>query len=302
VLFGGVFDSWGGSDIVTQRTNANTGTGTHTVLDHDYRQPGQVLSPYDITLAKTPGAILQLNWKPAWNWGDAGGSNATTNSQIDAMANSIKSLGNHTIFLTVFHEPENDVTSDPNCPNVTYKGSAGTPTQYRAMWANVEARFAALGVTNVVWVMNYMNYGPWDCLVNDLWPGNNLVDWVFYESYSDDHSTFQSETGRFYNLLTNQSNSAHDYLSKPWGIGEMGTDANTASIRDSYFSGAKAALDANMYPKLRLYSVYDYPTVGPDFREAMTPTSAADPAKLADFMKFATDPQILQGEAAANAS
>jgi hypothetical protein len=295
-----VTTSWGGADIMSQYTAAQDGTGAHIVLSHDYRRPGQVLSPYDIQVAKTPGAVLQLNWKPSYAWADSDGSDASVNSQIDAMAASIKALGSTKIFLTIFHEPENDVTSDPNCPNVAYKGSAGTPSQYRAMWANVESRFSADGVTNVVWDMNYMNYPPWDCLVNDLWPGNDLVDWVMFESYSTNTTTFSSSTGHFYDLLTNQSDPAHDYLSKPWGIGEFGTSATTASVRDSYYSGVKTALDTTEFPKLKFLSVFDAVGIGGDYRVAYTDTGAPDPASLADFMTLLRDPAITTGDNTVN--
>jgi hypothetical protein len=217
------------------------------------------------------------------------------------MANSIKSLGSTKIFLTLFHEPENDVTSGgTNCPGLTYKGSAGTPTEYRAMWANVESRFDALGVTNVVWDMNYMNYAPWDCLVDDLWPGNGLVDWIFFESYSDNNSTFASQTGHFYNLLTSHSNAAHDYLAKPWGVGEFGTNASNLAVRNTYYSGVKTALDNNTFPHLKLLSLFDSPGIGGDFRVAYDSNSQPDPTELNDFMKLATDTAITQGEASAS--
>jgi hypothetical protein len=298
-LFGGVTTSWGGSTLMSQYDDAVAGTGVHFALSHDYRRPGQVLSPYDIQVAKTPGALLQLNWKPASLWSQAGGGDATVNSQIDAMAQSIKSLGSTKIFLTIYHEPENDVTSDPNCPNLKYKGSAGTPTDYRAMWANVESRFAALGVTNVVWDMNYMNYSAWDCLVNDLWPGNSLVDWVMFESYSDNNSTFSSTTSHFYNLLTAQSDASHNYLSKPWGIGEFGTWATTPSVRDTYYSGVKSALDSNEFPKLKLLSIFDSPGVGGDCRVAYSASGTPDAASLSNFMTLVKDPSIAEGDQAA---
>ncbi len=302
VLFGGIFNSWGGGDIMSEYNDAEAGTGAHLVLDHDYRRPGQVLSPSDIELAKTPGALLQLNWKPANVWADANGGNATVNAQIDAMANSIKSLGSTKIFLTLFHEPENDVSGGASgCSSSIYKGSAGTPADYRAMWANVEARFNALGVTNVVWVMNYMNYPTWDCMVDDLWPGNSLVDWVLFESYSyGNSSSFTASTSHFYNLLTSESDSTHDYLSKPWGIGEFGTNATVASVHDTYFTGIKADLDSNEYPNLKLLSVYD--STGPqgDFEVAYNDSGQPDPANLAAFISLAKDPSVTDGDAAAS--
>jgi hypothetical protein len=299
VLFGGALTSFGGSDIQSAYNNFNAGTGLDVTLDHDYRRPGQVLSPADIAIAKTPGAILQLNWKPVYTWADADGSNATVNSQIDAMANSIKSLGSTKIFLALYHEPENDVSGGAaGCPSSIYKGSAGTPDDYRAMWANVEARFAADGVTNVVWAMNYMGYQTWDCMINDLWPGNNLVDWVFWESYSATGDSFANETGRVYNLLTAQSDATHDYLSKPWGVGEFGTRANTSAGQIAYYQALQHELDTNMFPKLKLLSFFDNIGAAGDWRVAYNANGQSDPAELSAFETLANDPLITGPEAA----
>jgi hypothetical protein len=146
--------------------------------------------------------------------------------------------------------------------------------------------------------MNYMNYAPWDCLVPDLWPGNSLVDWVFFESYSGNSSTFPATTARFYNLLSSESDPTHDYLAKPWGIGEFGTNATSASVRNVFYSGVKSALDTDEFPRLKLLSIYDSQGVGGDFRVAYTDASTPDPDSLANFMTLVTDPVIAAGDAA----
>ena len=89
------------------------------------------------------------------------------------------------------------------------------------MWRNVRARFDALGVENVVWVMNYMGYPTWDCVVEDLWPGNDYVDWVMWNPYPR-NTSWTLRIGHFYDLLTAKSDAEHDFLSKPWGLGEFG--------------------------------------------------------------------------------
>jgi hypothetical protein len=212
VMLGGWVTSWSGTTLLDKVNAFESATGTHLAVVHDYRTPGAVLSPYDVQVAQRANTYLQLNWKPAARWGDATGGNATVNGQIDAMAKSIKALGSKKIFLTIFHEPENDVTSGASgC--TTYKGSAGTPDQYRAMWRNVRNRFDAIGVTNVVWVMNYMGWQGWNCMVDDLWPGNDLVDWIIWDPYGDDKLNFQTSVAPFYNFLTANSDATHDYLS-----------------------------------------------------------------------------------------
>jgi hypothetical protein len=297
VLLGGAMESFGGNTVQSQYDNFNADSGTRVVLEHDYRRPGQTLSAADTALANTKNTLLQLNWKPSWTWSDAAGGDASVNSQIDDMARSIKALGSHKIFLTLFHEPENDVSGGASgCPSNIYKGSAGTPADYRAMWANVERRFAALGVSNVVWVMNYMNYSRWDCMIDDLWPGNSLVDWIFFESYSGNGDTFANETGHFYNLLTTHSDAANDYLSKPWGIGEFGTSMTSASARAAYYDSIKTAIDDRTYPRLRLLSVYDYLIGDNDFRVAYDSQSQYDPSDLAAFDSIGNDPTVRAGD------
>jgi hypothetical protein len=260
---------------------------------HFYNGVGSdVLSSDALYFANRANTYLYQNWKPSATWAGISGNN----TGIDTMATSIKSLGSKKIFLTLWHEPENDVSSggDSNCPNVTYKGTTGTVSDYRNMWAYVENRFAADGVTNVVWVMNYMSYQPWDCLVPDLWPGNNLVDWVTWDSYStSDSSTWVNTVGRFYTILTNDNTATHDFESKPWGLGEWGDCLTTDQAHvDQYYDDAKSALDSNTYPRLKMYLNFastSGPGAGlgclPDYSHA----GAYDPTEQQYFNHFADD-------------
>jgi hypothetical protein len=300
VLFGGYMNSFGGADPLDSLNAFNAAAGTHLILVHDYRHPGATLSAHDVAAAKTPGDVLQLNWKPAYSWADAGGGNASVNSQIDAMAASIKALGNTKIILTIFHEPENDVSGGAaGCPSNIYKGTAGTPADYRAMWANVESRFNADGVTNVAWAMNYMGYSGWDCMVNDLWPGNNLVDWVLFESYrAMAHEDYVPTTALFYNFLTQNSDADHNYLSKPWGLGEFGDDEASLSGQEQYYLDIKSAIDNNTFPKLKLYSCFDSADYG-ELRVAYSYLGQPDPKELANFVTLADDPNVLAGNQSA---
>jgi hypothetical protein len=297
VLLGGSVHSFGGSDIVSENDDFNAGIGMKMAVAHDYRTPGQVLSGPDVTMAERSGTFLLLNWKPSWTWGPAGGSDASVNAGIDAMAKSIKSLGNHKIMLSVYHEPENDVSGGASgCASSAYKGNSGTPAQYRAMWANVENRFNALGVTNVVWSMNYMGFGNWNCMVDDLWPGNSLVDWVLWDPYGRDGGTFSGSVGSFYNSLTAMSDSTHNYLSKPWGLGEFATNAHLESDRKAYYSNMKSTLDSNLFPKLKLLEVWDtFAGPGSDYRVAYTYDDKPSPSELNAFKAVAADPTIASG-------
>jgi hypothetical protein len=301
VMFGAYPTSFGGANIDAEFNNFNSESGSTISIGHDYLRPGMTLSSGDVALAKTPGALLLVNWKPSNTWLSADGGDATVNAQIDAMAQSVKALGSTKIMMSIFHEPENDVSSGAtNCPTTIYRGSAGTPAQYRAMWANVEARFAAQGVTNVVWSMNYMGYSAWNCMVDDLWPGNSLVDWVLWDPYQTTSLGFAASVTSFYGELTSLSDAAHDYLSKPWGLAEFGDNSSVDSNQEQFYSSVAKSLDSNQFPKLKLISLYDALGTGGDYRVAFDEAGNPDPKELANLALLSNDPLIVAGRASVN--
>jgi hypothetical protein len=163
------------------------------------------------------------------------------------------------------------------------------------MWANVEARFNADGVSNVVWVMNYMGFSNWNCMINDLWPGNSLIDWVIWDPYSGTGQTFGASVNNLYNYLTANSDSDHDYLSKTWGLGEFGDSSTSVSDQQAYYGQVQAAIDNGTFPKLKLYSVYDSNCPGGDYRVNRNIDSSTDTAKLASFQTLAADSSVTGG-------
>lgn len=206
------------------------------------------------------GTMVDVNWKPAPSWAEVGGDDPAVNREIAQAAQNIKQVAPHKVFVTVWHEPQNDVSPGTStCPGL--KGSAGSPVQYRAMWRNVEAIFHRAGVSNVVWDMNYMSYpgrgGGFDCLVPQLWPGNDLVDWVTYDTYSHGR-TWQQTSGRFYQLLQRDTTPMVNFESKAWGIGEFGACNQPARgiTATQYFASITQAVAANAYPRLKMYLVY----------------------------------------------
>jgi hypothetical protein len=261
--------------LVGAAANGNPGAPPDKISQFDYveqlvGQPLDVFRDYD-PVGTVPlnsneiyfaqhGKYLDVNWKPAAHWNEAGGGNATVNAEIDQAATSVRSVAPSTVFLTVWSEPENDVSGGTSCPT-NPNASAGTPAQYRAMWANVEQRFAAAGVTNVVWAMDYAapSNGTWDCLIQSLWPGNSLVDWVLYDPYDRASSdTWASTVGRFYGVLTSKTTATTNFASKPWGLGEFGTCGNTDDTASAnFYRQGTAAVEANTYPDLKMYGVFD---------------------------------------------
>jgi hypothetical protein len=239
--------------------------GHHLDIFRDYNTPPGSsgldtlpLNSAELAAVKLPGTYVDVNWKPAANWAQAGGGDAAVNAQIKQVADNIKAVAPHKIFLTVWVEPQNNVSGGTNCPGVV--GNSGTPAQYKQMWQNVENIFRAQGTDNVVWAMDYQSDAKFDCLVPQLWPGNNLVDWVFYDSYDHDDklgNNWSNTVGQFYQVLQNDSSASVDFDSKPWGLGEFGTcKNNSAANAEQYFVQAKQAIDDNTYPRLKLYNIF----------------------------------------------
>lgn len=274
--------------------------GRQLDIVHNYHAPGTAppLSADEKYFINRGHTILLVNWKPALPWSDGDGSNATVNAQIDQAADSIKSVAPKKIMLTIYHEPEPDVTGGASgCTTSTYKTDAkgGTPAEYRAMWQNVRSRFDAKGATNVIWVMNYMGFSRWDCLIDDMWPGNYLVDWVMYDPYAANNTeTWDSTVGRFYNVLTSKTTSVTNYTSKPWGLAEFGIGPNADQQHTyDYYADAKTALETNKYSRLKAYVAFDHDGVHSTM-VGYTPAPAlvADPAEQQRYNAFANSTAI----------
>ena len=269
------------------------------VLDHEKRIGKQLdivhsyagsdkppLSATDKYFVNRDNTILFVTWKPSNNWAAAGGSSASINAYIDKMADSIKSVAPKKIMLSIFHEPENDVSGGASgCSS--YVGNLGTPAQYRAMWRNVYNRLNAKGVNNVVWVMNYMGYTGYNCMIDDLWPGNDIVDWIMWDPYSE-KASWNQMISPFYDTLTSHSDAQHNYASKTWGLAEWGAWKNTTRTNTyNLYDGGRAALNANTFPKLKAYVVFDYFDV---MRVAYDANGTYDATEMAKYKQFANAP------------
>ncbi len=263
----------------------------------DYRTAGQVLTSDDIFVATRANTYLMLNWKPATSWAAADGSNDSVNADIDRMADSIKSIAPKKIFLTIWHEPENDISTGISC--TTPKGSSGSPTDFVKMYQNVHNRLQSRGATNVVYVLNYINYPTWDCVIDDMYPGDDYVDWILFNAYGGvDGRTFAQNISGFYSLLTTHSNvsTSHDYLSKPWGIAEWSARNTTETQGVTYFNQAKSTVESNQFSNLKLYLTFD--DVGPEGNEnrvAYAKGSVYSQAKADAYRDYARSAAFLDG-------
>ncbi|NLN61827.1 MAG: hypothetical protein GX146_03005 [Myxococcales bacterium] len=130
---------------------------------------------FDVQAAEA-GRHLLLNWKGAHAdgtviWGDIAAGKE--DEQIAVTAARIAAFG-RPLFLTFHHEPEDEV-----------RDGKGTAAEFAAAFRHVHDHFAALGVTNVVWVWNVMGFnGHQDLYEGGLYPGDAYVDWIAYDPYN----------------------------------------------------------------------------------------------------------------------
>lgn len=226
-----------------------------------YFHVGNKLFPtkWQISMA-SGGRTLLLNWKPEMGHTWAQVANGAVDRQIDRQAAYIKSHYQQKFFLTIHHEPEDEV--------VARSGSGFTAADYRRMYQHVVKRFRAKGVTNVVFVMTYMGAQkhvnqPW---FKKLWPGDRYVDWIAYDPYVTPRTNGQD--GGFHWLVNTHWGSDFDGMynwiaanhpNKPlmfteWGVAEKpGSPAYKANL----FRSVPKNLDR--YPKIKAMVYFDAP-------------------------------------------
>ena len=266
--------------------------GRQVDIVHDYLQPNQLPSSDERYLAARADTILLLNWKPVIRWATATGTSASVNSYIDQMADQLKSLAPARIMLNLNHEPENDISAGgaPSCGTKSLRGGSGSAADYVAMWHNVRARFDARGVSNVVWVMNYMGWTNWYCMTRDLWPGNAYVDWLMWDPYPN-VATWRSHVGDFYNHLLATSDATHDFTSKPWGLAEYGYKGTSQTAAYQMYADVRNNL--TQFPRLRAYCIWDSRnTSGHDVRVLYSSSSARDQKEQDAYNALVHDPSF----------
>lgn len=242
-----------------------------------------------------PNTILFIDFKPTLLWGSANGMDAQVNLRIDQMADSIKAAvpTGKKVMLSVSAEPEADISSGVNCTSLDQNAQSGSPAEYKEMWRNVRNRFDARGAgAKVVWAMGYGGYSPWDCVVKDLYPGNELVDWITWSPYVGDGNTWASDAGRFYAILESLSDETHNFVSKPWGVAEWGSWHTNQEDAYTLYADAKKTLEEGAYPRLKLYSIFDAIGAKDSRIEYNGVTQQTDAAELGAYREFALSPRF----------
>lgn len=289
VLQGAYVEARSGESYAQAYSRFETQIGTHQSILHYYHQGSDLFpTPWEISLANSDGGRrLLINWKPeaghTWSQVAAGAADA----YIDREAAYLRTDYRDPFYLIIHHEPENEV--------VNTAGSGYTAANYAQMYRHVEDRLKADGVTNAVFVMNYMGTQTYvtRSWFDDLWPGDRYVDWVAYDPYVT--SALNGQTGGFDWLMNAHwgdsfpgmyawlvaKHPGMPIMLAEWGIGEKAGDPN---FKANLFGEVAAKL--KNYPALKGMSYFDklYADVAGDVR---VDTSAAP---LASYRRMAADP------------
>lgn len=205
---------------------------------------------------------LLINWKPTFgrSWAKVAAGDAYVDAQIDKQAEYINANFSQKFFLSIFHEPENDVDATA--------GSGYTAQDYKAMYRHVALRLRAKGVDNAVLVMNYMGAPKWGVApwFDELYPGDDVVDWVSYDPYATAYAGYKS--GDFAEMVnrgqTKNWPGMYNYLTKnhpgkpimlsEWGVAD---DSSSPQVKPGFFD--EVSTQVAKFPALKALIYFDSP-------------------------------------------
>ncbi|OLB76429.1 MAG: hypothetical protein AUI14_18825 [Actinobacteria bacterium 13_2_20CM_2_71_6] len=270
-------------------------SGRTAAIYHTYHF-GDELFPTSAEIAMASDAtkprLLFANWKVAAGTTWARVAAGAQDARIDRLASYLKANYTGKFFMTLHHEPENDVNATA--------GSGMTAKDYAAMYRHTVQRLRADGVTNAVFVIAYMSYEKWfnQPWWSDLYPGDDVIDWIGVDAYLTAGPT-AFHNGPFSDLMDRTTDPAKfpgfykwattSHPAKPVMLAEWGVNENTAgdlTVKPKHFDSVLPAL-AN-YPALKAIVAFDSPSTqsGGDLR------IDSSPAALAAFQKVAADPRF----------
>lgn len=252
---------------------------------HVYHRSNELFpNDREVALARDPShrRLLLINWKPSFDVTWAEIAKGALDRRIDRLADHIRQTFPEQFFLTVHHEPEDDVRANP--------GSGMTATDYAAMFRHVVQRLREKGVKNAVTVMTYMGAPNWASQpwFEQLYPGDDVVDWVAMDPYADARV-------RDFDGLVNKTRKDHArwpgfyrwmqwrFPGKPIMVAEWGVfgDERKAAFYDSVRRQVKR------YPQIKALVYFDSPRAPRGDTRFDT-----DPGAGRAFTALATDPHF----------
>ncbi|GGO67431.1 glycoside hydrolase family 26 protein [Nonomuraea cavernae] len=233
--------------------------GTHADVVHVYHRTSELFpTDREIRLARDPARprLLLVNWKPSFDhtWAEIAGG--ALDHRIDRLAAYIRRTFPERFFLTIHHEPENDVRAG--------QGSGMQAADYAAMYRHVVLRLREKGVKNAVTVMTYMGAPNWAAKAwfEELYPGDDVVDWVAMDPYADsdvrDFAGLVNKTRPdfprwpgFYRWMQLR------FPGKPVMVAEWGVFEDAGSPKGAFYHSVRAQI--RNYPQIKALIYFDSP-------------------------------------------
>ncbi|WP_051427150.1 DNRLRE domain-containing protein [Arthrobacter sp. H20] len=282
--FGATANPLSGESWDTALANFEETAGRTMDIAHYYKRGQSALFPNEVELNRQDEAgknrILFYNWKPTGlTWRQV--AEGAADGYLQDLAAHMNRHADKPFYLSLNAEMEDEVDLAP--------GSGQTPADFRNFFRHVVEELRGNGVDNAVTVMNYTGIEKWGEMpwFNDLYPGNDVVDWIAQDPYAfgkppvwlTDFAGMVNRTDGgwpgFYNWA------AINYPDKPQMLAEWGVDEDPAypTYKRDYFNTAADQLA--QHPKIKAVVYWDStgidtsgnPLIVGDTRVDSTPSS-----------------------------
>jgi autotransporter-associated beta strand protein len=230
------FDSW---------TDSNSSTnGT------------QAFPMVEMNDTRSHGSIPMFTWQPqngsqgvTQSFTLANIINGAYDTYITNWAASAKSWG-HPFFLRLAHEMNGNWY--PWCASV----NGNTPGQYIQMWQHVHDIFTGVGATNVTWVWCVNVVPGMPTPINQLYPGDNYVDWLALDGYNRLANPWQDFSAIAASTMTQLTSIAPG---KPIMVAETGCNQtnNPTETKAQWFLNALTNYLPAMQPRIKAWVYFN---------------------------------------------
>ncbi len=162
------------------------------------------------------------------------------------------------VFLTFEHEADQQA-----------KEALGSGPEFVAAWRHVHELFTAAGATNAVWVWVMMGTEAALPRAAELWPGDDVVDWISWDVYNasgcragsvDPHKymTFEASMRIFYDWVREKGPSLGIDVAKPMMISETGSVSYPDNPRRTAEWYAQIPSVLRAYPGIKAVGLWDH--------------------------------------------